>query len=651
VRFVVRQCLQKDPKQRLGDMQSVRLALTGAFETTVRAASPEAAVARPPLWWQTLPRLSGALILGGVIVGVAMWALMRAPAGLPSRFTVGVPLGVVLGPEPPVLSPDGRTLAFLGVGEAGPQVYLRPLDQLDAFPLRGTEGHGPLAFSPDGEALLIADARSASTSNGGTVKRLPVTGGPATTIAVGHVGANRGPDGTVVLGTIGGGLRRIGAAGGDTTPLTTLAEGEVGHLHPTFLPNGRAVLFVAWSGTLGTAQVAVYDFETRQRTNLLPGTTPQFAGSGHLVFYRDESLWAVPFDPDRLEVRGTPVAIVEGVEKTLNGAQASYALAGNGTLVYVPSGATTSATLGWVSREGQMTTPLVEGPGLANPRLSPDGSQVAFEQSSDAGTDDIWVRDLTDELTVRVTESDANDWYPVWTPDGTTVTFSSIGDGAADGTTTLYSRPTDRSDAAQRVLADATTEDLLLTAGNLIPAAWTPDGQTLVYYRISGGDRDIWSLPSTGDPEAFLATAFNERAPRLSPNGQWLAYVSDQAGEDRVYVQAFPAKGGSVYPLSPGLGTGPVWSRDGRELFYRSGDELWAVAVETGPDFAAEGQTLLFEASYEPEPNLAGNPNYDVSLDGQQFLMVQQPAGTGEATDFTVVLNWFEELKRLVPTN
>jgi hypothetical protein len=193
--------------------------------------------------------------------------------------------------------------------------------------------------------------------------------------------------------------------------------------------------------------------------------------------------------------------------------------------------------------------------------------------------------------------------------------------------------------------------ELLLPADSIskIVGSWTPDGLTLVYYVLGGvgGSRDIWMFPIGGEAAPFLETEFNERAPRLSPNGKWLTYVSNQPGEDRVFVQAFP-EGGRRIPVSTGTGTEPVWSRDGRELFYRNGDELWVVDVETEVEFSAGTPSLLFEAPYAHDLNLQGNPNYDVSLDGQQFLMVQQGAANERAA-YGVVLNFDEELRSLFP--
>ena len=395
---LLRRCLDKEPRDRLRDVGDARAELRDVLDappTTNAGATPAVPVAQPARWRRALPWVAGLAV--AVITGLAVWTLMRppaAPVASPSRFTVVPPPGVQ--PTGGVrLSLDGRTLIFSGVRDGLSQVYLRPLDQLEALPVRGTEGTAMLGRSPDGQWLLVADAaadgRFVFTTP--TMKRVPLTGGRATTFAEGVLGAAAwGPDDddTVVLGS-GDGLRLIRASGGKTTLLTTLAGGELSHIVPTFLPNGRAVLFSTGIGTGLTGQVAVYDFETGQRTNLLPGASPRFATTGHLIFWREGSLWAVPFDPDRLAVEGTPVVVVDRVASILNlNVVGAYTLADNGTLVYLPGDATPSRTLGWVNREGMMTTPLVESAGLEAPQLSPEGTHVAFARPSTPVTSTSW---------------------------------------------------------------------------------------------------------------------------------------------------------------------------------------------------------------------------------------------------------------------
>ena len=621
----VRRCLAKEPKQRIPDIAAVRLAMEGAFELPVEQVEPV-----PPQlvgWRRVLPWVAGLAL--AVVAALSVWTVTRPPATLPMRLNLVPPSGVeatgILR-----LSPDGRTLAFGGGSGDMFQVYFSSFDRVEAVPVRGTEGMAPLGFSPDGQELLVADR---SLRMNATMKRVPLGGGPGTVVTEGVVGgADWGDNDTIILGGAAG-LRLVRASGGEETLLTTPAPGDLGHFGPTLLPNGRGAFFYTWGGTAETTQVAVYDFDTGEWADLLTGTSPVFAPSGHLIFWRDGSVWAAPFDPERLALGGDPMVMIEGVATYFGADAAAYTLSDTGTLAYLPAGRTTS-TLGWVNRAGEMTSVVSEGQVFGWPRLSPNGRHVAFSRGTESDAD-LWVRDLESgrETKLTVTGGQANQ-TPAWTPDGTTVTFASNRGGGVQ----LHTRPVDLS---------RETEQLWPTEGSSLSPSWAPDGETLVYYALNAtGDRDIWRLPIGGDPVPFLATEFNERAPRLSPNGKWVAYTSNQPGENRVFVQAFP-EGGRVFSISTSPGEEAVWSRDGRELFYRSGDEMWGVDVETEPGFAAGNPRVLFTRRYEFERNNLGNPNYDVSPDGQQFLMVRNDAA--EATGYTVVLNWTEELKRLVP--
>jgi hypothetical protein len=630
----LRRCLAKDPKQRVHDVADVRLAMEGAFEPTTRAPGETAGLPELQFWQRPIALALFAVALVGV-TGAAVWTLVRPSVSETTRLTLSAPPGVTL--MRPQLSPDGRTVAFQGLDENGSQVYLRTLDQVGLIPLRGAEDTSPLAFSPDGQRLLVADA----APNGfvppyGAAKRMPVTGGPTTMVTERHAGAAWGPDDSLAVG--GGAMQGLGlvsAFGGEVTPLTTLTDGELGHTQPAFLPNGRGLLFQVTDATRANSQVAVYDFETDERTNLFLGSSPSFSPTGHLIFRRDSSLWAVPFDLDDLHVRGDPIAVIEGVATPLETDydERGYALSDSGTLVYRPHVGVASQTLGWVNRGGEMVAILVEGAGLSKPRLSPDGQFVAFSRASEVGGDIIvWDAERRIETT-RVTESGNVNNFGTWTPDGLTLTFQSV----RDGLISLYSRPIDLSTSAQSLLESDRIG---------VPGSWTPEGDTLVYTVVhSQDDRDIWTLRLGDEPVAFLATEFQERAPKLSPNGKWVAYLSDQSGEDRVHVTAFPERG-QVSTVSAGPGVEPVWSRDGRELFYRNGNQMWVAEVETESEFRAGPPRLLFEGTFVFDG--AGYPDYDVSLDGQQFLMVQrsEPAESG----YRVVLNWHEELTRLVPT-
>ena len=540
LRTVIRQCLQKDPKRRIRDVGDVSLAMDGAFETVVSGARAEPAAAQPAGWRQAMPWALGSLALA-VITGMAVWTLVRPPVPLLTRLTVAAPSDVQF-TGPMRLSLDGRTLAFHGSSGGESQVYLRQLDQFEAVPLRGTEGTGPQAFSPDGQGFLVSDAGvDGVPSTAGSMRRVLLAGGPPTTIAAPAGSAAWGPDDIVVLGSglVGsGGLRLIRASGGEATRLTTLAEGEEGHYLPTFLPNGRAVLFHTWTGDPATMQVSVYDFETDQQTNLFLGTTAQFATSGHLVFWRDGSLWAVPFDPDSLEVGGDPVVVVEGVASLALPNLAAYTLAGNGTLAFLPGGGV-ARTLVWVNRQGQPTPFIDETAAYLYPRLSPDETRVAVQIDGD-----IWICESGRACSPFTTNGGL---YPVWTPDGTHVAFQSSRDGDPD----LYWKAADGSGDAERLLEREKDQ---------FPISWSPDGQVLAFTEGSGAvPEDIFLLPLDGEPEEFLATPFQEATPTFSPDGRWIAYRSNDSGQMRLYVRPYPGLGGAELVSLQG-GEAPAWA-------------------------------------------------------------------------------------------
>ena len=528
-----------------------------------------------------------------------------------------------------------RHIAYLTESGSEQHLWIHSLDQLTPRELvAGGLSREPF-FSPDSTWLGFYDQTSSE------LKRVSVQGGSPLTIAnVSGLlrGASWGDDDSIIFATLASdsGLWRVPASGGTPEQLSTPdpERGELDHLWPEILPGAGAVLFTITANPIEDSQIAVLSLETREHEVLVRGgSNPRYSPTGHLVYAADGALRVLRFDLGRLETTGDPVPVLEGVLTKVTGV-ADFSLSENGSLVYVPAGSVTRGRLVWVDRGG-IRSPIEGEDVYGFPRLSPDGTRVALGIQSEEGGIDIRIRDFERGSDTRLTVQGTN-IYPVWAPDGVTVTFASSRGAAYD----LFSRPADLS---------GDTELLITTTATKIPGSWSPDGQVLVYYEVNPTTlRDIWMLPGDGDPAPFLVTPFNERAPRLSPDGRWMAYVSDQSGESNVYVQRFP-DGGRVIPISTGGGSEAVWSRDGRALFYRSGSQMLAVEVDTtAVDLNVGRPSVIFEGTYDTDPFALGNANYDVSLDGERFLMVTG-ASAGAISELTVVQHWFEELKRLVP--
>jgi serine/threonine-protein kinase len=362
-------------------------------------------------------------------------------------------------------------------------------------------------------------------------------------------------------------------------------------------------------------------------------------------------MMAVPFDPQRLTATGAAVPVVEGVLQSPVSGAAQYSFSATGSLVYVSGGVQgTQSTLVWVGRNGAEQPLPAPAHAYTSPRLSPDGRRVAVGITESESH--IWLYDLSQETLTRLTfEGNLNN-RPVWTPDGKRIAFESNKEGPLN----LFWQLADGSGGLERLTTSADTQT---------PNSWSPDGQLLAFLEVTPTTGlDIWVL-RMGDPSAgsgqvpstssgqvrktqpFLRTPFNEGAPRFSPDGRWLAYISDESGHIEIYVQPYPGPGGK-WQISTEGGTEPVWNPNGRELFYRSGDKMMAVDIATQPSFAAGKPRVLSEGRYQASPLTASN--YDVSSDGQRFLMVKRSESAGAApTQINVVLNWFEELKQKVP--
>jgi serine/threonine-protein kinase len=599
--------------------------------------------------WSTVSVVAAAVLASAVTGGVA-WSLASDGTAEPaavSRFSIDLPGdGALRGNTAQTieLTRDGRALVInVFTGEAPEsQLYLRSLESLEAVAIRGTENVGSFFLSPDGESVGFY----APSDN--TLKRVPLAGGPTTTVSetelagVGFEGATWGDGGRIVFATAASaGLMLAREAGGVAQPLTTPEEGS-GEVHrdPHFLPGGEQLLFRIATPN-APPEIAVLSLATGQHERLTTGTYPQYVEGGYLVFMRGTALWAAALDGDRGTIASDPVPVVEGVQ----GGPRSFSVSPGGTLVYAPVAEETGAprTLVWVDRVGQETTLPIDRHPYVYPRISPDGERLAVAVAEDvlaAVSDaDLWVFDLDRFAGSRITFGGNNRFYPIWTPDGRRLTHA---DGSTNTNRLLWS-------SADGVGA---TDTLLPVGDRRFPTSWSPDGRTLAYYVGPAGtpttSRDVWLIHVEGDSlrqEPLITTPFHDRAPVFSPDGRWIAYVSNKSGRDEVYVLPHPGPGPESTVSTAG-GREPVWSRDGTELFYRSEEQLMAVDVDLGVAFRAGTPRPLFGDVYDTDSGGRGIPNYDVTPDGERFVMVRRDASAqGEVV---VVLNWAEELRRLL---
>ncbi len=635
IQVLLRQCLQKDPDSRLRDIADFQ----ALSEATLAPVEPISA-AQPPLWKKGIPWGIAAIAL--VIAGITVWNLRMSSIPQPlTHMVLTLPSGEALGTpghQVVALSPDSAHLVYV----ANQQLYLRAMDQPESRPIPGTEGgEGPF-FSPDGQWLGFF------TIDG--LKKVSINGGaPLSLSDVTHIhGASWDTDDNIIFAPNSGdrGLFRISAAGGEPVALTTPDpnKGEIRHSWPQILPGDEAVLFTVLSGgNWDNSQIVVEQIEERERSVLIEGGThARYVPTGHLVFARGNTLMAVPFDLARLEVTSGPVPIVEGVMYVSGTGTAQFSFSDLGSLVYVEGeGGTAPGKPVWVDRNGDVVESIVEDAleFPRYPRISPDGRRLAIT-TGQGNAGGLWIYDLGGQPPYPLSLEGMNG-QPVWTPDGSKVAFS-FGTPIGD----LFWIPADGSTLEPEPLLEDSTR-------HQFPESWTPDGQELIFVQLdANGANDIMAVSQNGgEPRLVVQTQHSASTPgerggvaSLSPDSRWLAYVSAVTGEPEIWIRPYPGPGAPVR-ISPSGGLEPVWSRDGHELYYLEGSKMMAVKIEAQPELRPQSPELLFDGNYFHQ----NRPSYDVATDGR-FLMIQ-PMITEQETRIHVVLNWFEELKRLVPTD
>ncbi len=648
---LVRRCLVRDPKQRLQSIGDARIALAeslaqpGGPGATMKLAAPAPAA-------KHLRLLPWALFAATLAALVALLSLRGASAREepPLRLSVAVTdraLDLAIGSSV-VLSPDGTRLVTVVGDDNAKTLSIRPLDRLDAVQLAAGSGtvsvpYHPF-FSPDGAWVGFVTPSE--------LRKIPATGGTAQSLCKVERsrGASWSEDGTIVIApSPASGLVRVSASGGQPEPLTQLdtAKGEVTHRWPQVLPGGKAVLFTSHkkSRDFGEAAIEAVVIATGERKLVHSGGSyGRYVRSGHLVYVNQTTLFAVPFDPVRLEVKGSPVPVVENIATSPAEGSGQFGVSDTGRLVYVTAdNSVTEYPVQWLDRKGAAASLITEPGTYANPRLAPDGRRLALTVLRD-GNWDIWVYDLDRGVPTRLTFDDAAESEQVWSPDGRELVFSSDKGGLDQ----LYRKRADGSGESQPVPTPA-------KASSLWASSWSRDGHIAFTAANSPSGFDVFvaSAAAPEKAEAFVSTPFRESDAAFAPDGRWLAYTSNESGRLEVYVRPFPP-GGGRWQVSDGGGAYPRWSRDGRQLFYRTDTGIMSAPVEAAGDTLRVGRpTVAIQGAFRGGTTGIGAggfsfADYDVSADGQRFVVFPAGQGTGRAEHphVTLVTHWFEDLAR-----
>src|SRR5262245_2940176 len=629
VRRLLQRCLDKDHRRRLRDMADARLdieeGLAPEAEVVERAELPRHAVGSSTWLWMS------AVVLAAVSGGAVVWTMkprptIEQPAGV-TRLTIVPPEPLPIDGEGGItVSPDGRRVAY--VAGPGRRVYVRDLDQFDSRVISGTEGAQGPSFSPDNQWLAFAANLS---SDRGAIKKVSLDGGVPLVLCDPCQGGARnirwGADDAIYFDSGASGIWRVSPAGGAAVAVTALREGETTHGFPIPLFDKKSVMFRS------EAVVNVQSLSDGRRKTIGAGVGAGALPTGHLVYVQAGTVFGVPFDAGRFETTGAPVALLQNVEQ-LGRDTPQFSVSPTGTLAYVPvSGADPGETLVWVDRAGVEQPSGVAGRTMATPRLAPDGKRLAVIRGREAlsGGGDIWLYDLERGTSTRVTTDRGA--MPLWSPDGRQLSFNKAGPDA------VFARSFDGSGREEQFIAGIT--------GGIRPMSWSSDGRVLMFVSVNQATANDIMFVDRHDPakiRPFVQTSFREGAPTFSPDGHWIAYVSDKSGRNEIYLRPFPGPGEDV-PVSAEGGAEPAWARGTGELFYRQGDAVMAVEVKTAPALQVGKPRRLFVGHYSRQGGVFAQ--YDVTADGQRFLMVR--SGNQEAaTRINVVINWFEDVKRLL---
>jgi serine/threonine-protein kinase len=622
---MLQRCLQKDLSHRLRDIGDAMLEIEEALTWKAGAVSGETpSAARSGILATRRAQafaLGAAVLLGAGIGAMALSVFRTAPPPASvarAQFAVSLAESERIGEldfPAIVISPTSRHIAYVASRGGRSQLFVRAVDSLESRPLAGTEGALSPFFSPDGQWIAFFAA--------GSMKKVPIGGGPAPTITDAPVGFGGAwaPDNTIVFAPSNASeLWRVSADGGKAQPVTTLdtARGEFSHRWPEISPDGKSVVFaVGTEGSWDDAVIAMQTIGAQDRRVIVQGgTSPRFSSSGHLLYARAGVLFALPFDGRRQTSGAEAVAGIDQIVQSSDGA-AQFSISNSGTLVYVPgSDSANSRALVWVDRDGNVQPLAAPLRAFVDARLSPDGRTAAVT----IGTD-VWLYDISANRLSPFTYDGGSS--PVWSVDGQRVIFAANRGGSPD----MFSKAADGSGVEERLVRTPRTD---------VPGAALADG-SIMFVEGDANGRDISILTPDRAQRSLMASPANESAAVLSPDGGAIAFVSDSSGQPEVYVAPFNNPQRAIKVSTDG-GSEPMWRRDGGELFFRSGPRMMAAAVRTQPSISVQPPRELFKGAFQTGG--AWRSAYDVTRDGSRFLMVRRVEGKTPGTELRVLLGW-----------